>query len=233
MKKFARNLFMSIVAGAAFYGAASAGEIDRVLVAVNGKVITDSDLRLSRNLNLLLVFGKSDQENKTSREEQLSRLIDVELIRQELESFPLEPAEQKQIEAQVEELKGGYAEIGGIDQILRLLGLRLDELQSYLRLQASTLRFVNLRFRPFVSVSPEEVQIYYRDILVPRLQKAGSPIPPVGQVSAGIEEILREEKINAALDNWIKEIRSHSRIEEFGTDDVPASSHNSGSRSVS
>ncbi len=192
-----------------------AEEIDRVLASVNGIVIAESDLCIAHNLNTLLLFGRSPQETNPTREEQISRLIDLDLIRQELENLPLEPAEQSQVEAQVEELKGGYAEIGGIAAILRRLGLHMDELQSYLRLQASIMRFVSLRFRPFVSVSPEEVQSYYREKLLPRLQQTKSPIPALEQVSAGIENILKEEKVNAALDTWIKEIRSHSRIELF------------------
>jgi len=195
--------------------AAFASEVDRVLAAVNGKVITESDLRMAGNLNTLLMFGQKGSGGEPSAEEQVSRLIDLDLIRQELENFPLELGEQKMIEAQVEELKGGYAEIGGIEPIMRRLGLQPGELQSYLSLQASIMRFVNLRFRPFVSVTGDEVRSYYRDTLLPRLQKANSPVPPIEKVSADIEKILKEEKVNAALDSWIKEIRSHSRIEFF------------------
>jgi len=200
---------------------AQAEEIDRVLAAVNGKVITESDLRIARDLNSLLVFGKDEQGGEVSRQEQIGRLVDLELIRQELTNFPLDPEEQSGIEARVEELKAGYAEIGGLEPLLKRLGLQAAELQEYLRLQASILRFVNLRFRPFVSVSPDEVSAYYRDRLAPKLKGAGVPVPPVEEVSAKIEELLKEAKVNTALDDWIKELRIHSRIEllapaEFG-----------------
>jgi peptidyl-prolyl cis-trans isomerase SurA len=200
---------------------AGAEEIDRVVVAVNGKIIAESDLRLARNLNTLLLFGRNAPET-SHREDQISRLIDLELIRQELENFPLDLSEQSLIETRVEELKSGYAEIGGIAPIMSRLGLQVDELQTYLRLQASILRFVNLRFRPFVSISSEEVQAYYRERLLPRLQEAKSPVPPLDQVSVAIEDILREEKVSSALDAWIKEIRSHSRIEYFSDGTPPA-----------
>jgi peptidyl-prolyl cis-trans isomerase SurA len=208
---------------------AGAEEIDRVIAAVNGRIIAESDLRLARNLNALLVFGKQDPGSEPARAEQISRLIDLELIRQELESFPLDPGEQTMIETRVEELKSGYAEIGGIEPIMRRLGLRPDELQSYLRLQASILRFVNLRFRPFVSVTPEDVSAYYREKLVPRLQNAKAAVPPVEQVSPGIEDILKEEKVSTALDNWIREIREHSRIEYLSDGTLHAARASAGS----
>ncbi len=205
-----------------------AAEIDRVLAAVNGKVIAESDLRMARNLNTLLMFGQNPAGAEPSREKEMSRLIDLELIRQELESFPLGTQEQAAIDARVEELKGGYAEIGGIELIMRRLGLQAAELQSYLRLQASIMRFVDVRFRPFVIVAPEEVQAYYRDRLVPSLQQEKASIPPVEKVSADIENILREEKVNTALDDWIKEIRSHSRIEYFTEVQLPSAPEHGG-----
>jgi hypothetical protein len=76
---------------------------------------------------------------------------------------------------------------------------------------------VDFRFRPFVSVSEEEIKKYYETRLIPQLQKAKLEIPALPQVSTRIEEILREEKVNALLDQWIKEVRRNSRIENFDT----------------
>ncbi len=210
-----RTLTIALWVLAACAGKACAAEIDRVLAAVNGNVITESDLRMARNLNSLLMFGQNGSGGEPSTEDQANRLIDLELIRQELENFPLDAGEQAQIEARVEELKRVYTEIGGLEPLMKRLGLQAEELQSYLRLQASIMRFVNLRFRPFVTVSPEEVQSYYRDQLLPRLREAKSPVPALEKVSAEIEKILTEEKVNAALESWIKEIRGNSRIEWF------------------
>ncbi len=195
---------------------AASVEIDKVLAAVNGKVITESDLRLAGSLNALLMYGQKDPAGEPTAEEQLSRLIDLELIRQELQTFPPESVELNLIDSREEKLKAGYTEIGGLDSMMQKLGIRSDELKSYLGLQISIMRFVNLRFRPFVSVAPEEVQSYYRDKLVPRLKQANSPIPAIERVAADIENVLKEEKVNAALEAWIKEIRNNSRVEFFG-----------------
>lgn len=192
---------------------AAAEEIDRLIAAVNGNVITDGDLNLARNLNALYLFGRS--RVPLSREQEIDRLIELELLRQELENFPIAPADQTTIESRLGELRSGYAEIGGLDTILHRLGLQYPELVDYVRLQASIWRFVDLRFRPFVSVSADEVKTYYRDELVPKLQQSGAAVPPPSEVSGRIEEILREQKVNSALDQWIQDVRRHSRIEFF------------------
>jgi len=190
-----------------------AAEIDRLLAAVNGKVITQSDLQMARTLNALLIFGRDP--SKLSMEEGLDRLIDMELIRQELESFPLAPRDESGTEARMAEMRQGYAEIGGLPVLLSRLGLQESELQAYIRLQAITLRFISLRFRPFVTVSPEEVKSYYEEVLVPRLREEGSSVPPLSEISARIEEVLTEEKVNDSMDRWIRNIRRHTRIELF------------------
>jgi hypothetical protein len=169
----------------AWPGPLAAQEIDRLLAAVNGKVITEGDLSISRSLNSLILLGRS--EANATKVQELSRLIDLELIRQEMENFPFGQADQSSIQSEVEKqmvaLKTVYAEIGGLPAQLRRLGLQEDELVSYLRLRVHVARFVDLRFRPFVT---------------------------------GAQGDDVEAKVNAAMDQWIQNIRSHSHVELFG-----------------
>ncbi len=173
-------------------GASSAEEIDRLLAAVNGKVITEGDLKMARSLYALVLLGKT--ETNQSREQELNGLIDLELYRQEMESFPIGQADtdtiQADVQARLDDLRSAYAEIGGLPALLSQLGIQEGELVSYLRLQALMKRFIELRFLPFVNASDKE-------------------------------EVL-EQKINAAMDQWIQNIRKHSRIELF---DGPSSSN--------
>jgi hypothetical protein len=123
--------------------------------------------------------------------------------------------EEGKIEGRMQSLRNAYAAKGGLAALLQRLGLQESELISYMRLESAILRFVDFRFRPFISVLAEEVQAYYKNRLTSQLQKSGIEIPPLLQVSDKIETILREEKISDVLDQWIKEIRRNSRIEYF------------------
>ena len=157
-------------------------------------------------------------------ESELQRLIDLELLRQELENFRIAQGDEKGIEDRMEDLVQAYAEIGGLGSLLGRLGLQQVELENYLRLQASILRFVDLRFRPFApDPTTLELETYYRDKLVPKLRESGAPVPSLEEVAASIGSVLKEEKVNAALDQWVSDVRRHSRIEFFRADDVPAS----------
>ena len=194
-------------------GISFGGEIDRLIAAVNGKVITDGDLKLARSLNAVVFTGNSEMPG--SRSDEIDRLIDLELMRQELKNFQLAPDDESKIESRLHSLRDYYAQQGGLPALLQRLGLQESELISYLRLQSSILKFVDFRFRPFVSISEEEIQKYYGGRLREQLQKSGIELPPLAQVSARIEEILREEKTNAMLGSWITEIRRNSKIQYF------------------
>jgi hypothetical protein len=204
-------LFFSLCAGRS-----DGNEIDRLLAAVNGVAITQGDLDLARSLNLLVFPGKNAKP--VSRTEEIDRLIDRELMRQELKNFSMAQEDESRMDARLQALRDSHAAEGGLAAFLEKVGLQESELISYLRLESSILKFVDYRFRPFAKVSEEEIKAYYVEQLTPQLQKAKIQMPPLVQVSAKIELILREDKINAVLDQWIKDIRRNSRIEFFDGD---------------
>jgi hypothetical protein len=188
-------------------------EIDRLLVTVNGRVITEGDLDLARSLIAIVFYDKNSGPG--SREDQIAKLIDQELMRQELKNFSQTQEDESKVEARLQSLREAYAEKGGLPPLLKRLGLQESELIAYLKLESSILKFVNFRFGPFATVSEQEIKNYYETRLTPQLQKARIDLPELKQISGRIEEILREEKVNTLLEQWIREIRRNSRIEYF------------------
>lgn len=187
--------------------------IDRLMAAVNGKVITEGDLSLARKLNAVML---PDVDAKPrSRKEEIDRLIDLELMQQELKTFNLTQEDENKIAVRMESLRAAYAAKGGLPVLLRDLGLQEIELLSYVRLESLILRFVDFRFRPFVNATEVEIKDYYEARLIPQLRASMLPVPELAQVSSKIEEILKEEKVNAALEQWIRTIKRNSRIEYF------------------
>ena len=188
-------------------------EIDHLIASVNGVAITEGDLEVARSLNAIVFYGKNT--DGASRREEIERIIDQELMRQELKNFSLSGAEEGGVEARMQSLREAYAAIGGPAALLKKLGLQESELISYIRLESSIARFVDFRFRPFVVVSADDIRIYYEKRLIPQLRESKISAPALEQVSDKIETIVKEEKINAVLDQWMKDIRRNSRIEYF------------------
>jgi hypothetical protein len=194
----------------------SGEEIDRLLVAVNGSVITEGDLYIARKLNPL-IFSISGT-GAVSREAEIDRLIDLELIRQELQNFSLDSDDESSLDAKTKEWRDRMTKAGIDLHSIERLGIQESELNSYLKLRISILEFVDFRFGPFAAVSESEIKAYYDDTYSPQLRESGLETPPLSQVSDKIEEILKDKKINEALDQWLLEARSNAQIEYFDGD---------------
>jgi len=198
----------------------SAEQVDRLLVSVNGSVVTEGDLYVARSLNELVFSGQA--ENPSPREAEIDRLIDLELIHQELKNLRVELEDESLVETRILQLRQRYAAVGGISERLENLGISETELYSFLKLDVLIGEFLKFRFRPFVRVSKEEIEDYYRQRLQPQLQESGIDLPPLNEVSDKIEVILEEEKINDELNQWIENARSNAKIEYFRNDGVVA-----------
>jgi peptidyl-prolyl cis-trans isomerase SurA len=90
-------------------------------------------------------------------------------------------------------------------------GLTLQRVESYLRYRVQILRFIELRFRQGIRISPEEIEKYYRQSLLPQY-KAGEAPPPLDKVAPRIEEILLEQQVNAFFDDWLKNLRKQGEV---------------------
>lgn len=219
MAGVAAALLISVLLAICMPGPSAAAEIDRLLAAVNGKVLTQWDLEMSRRLNAVLAFGNTPA---AAINDEINRMIDLELVWQEMQNFPMGPGDESSIAARMEDLRKGYETAGGLASVARQYGLSESDIRSYLYRQASILRFVDFRFTPFATPSRTEIEEYYREKLVPRLESAKAPVPPLADVLDKIEKILQQEKVNAAMEQWIEDLRRHARIEYFLDGNVPA-----------
>ena len=190
-----------------------AEQVDRLLVGVNGSVITEGDLYIARRLNDIVYPGRP--ATPVSREEEIDRRINLELIRQELKNLRLEIEDESLVRTKLEAVTERYSSSGGLARILEASGISNEELYEFLEHEVLTARFLDFRFRPFVRVERKEIEDYYRERLQPQLRESGVDIPPLEEVSKKIEEILMEEKISRELDLWVENARDNARIEYF------------------
>src|SRR5439155_86425 len=71
-------------------------------------------------------------------------------------------------------------------------GFRPDELEDHVTRELSVLGFVDRRFRPAIELARAEIERYYRETVMPQLEKAGAPDPPLAEVAAQIRELLTQ-----------------------------------------
>jgi hypothetical protein len=143
----------------------------------------------------------------------LDLLVEQELVAQEIEKEPLFMPPEIEVDRDLGVLETRY---GGHESLLaeaEQSGLTLDQLRTIVRRQLTVKKFVDTRLRPFVVVLPEEIAVYYRETLAPRLKEQGISEPPLlDDVRAQIEQVLIEQKVDDELRKWIDTARRRSKI---------------------
>jgi len=196
-----------------------AGEtLDRIVATVDRHPITRSDVEQEARFTHL-TEGKQSDVTIQDEIAALERLVDRNLIADQVAVFGVVPVTKEDLDARVLEMRkqlpGGESD-SGWRRLLAQYGLTDEDIASRVNQEIQTLRFIDLRFRSEVRVGPRAVQTYYDTKFVPEMKKkALEPVPPLDQVQDQIEAILREERVNALISDWLKTLRTQSRIQTF------------------
>ena len=145
--------------------------IDRIAAIVGNHAIKLSDI--SRDLRITAFLNRtSTTETADAKRKSADRLVDQELIRQEIATGGYGRATDADAAALLRQIT--QSRYGGSDARLRQAlvqyGLTEDELCAQLLWQLTVLRFIDERFRPGVLVTEDQVRSYYDEH--PALQKA-------------------------------------------------------------
>ncbi len=199
--------------------AASAGEvIDCIAVSVGRNVITRSAIQEQARIAAFLNREPADL-SATNLRRTAERLVDVVLIRREMEISRYAASPAVEVEKILEGLRAGRAAVKPEDFAQALTAYHTDEaaLRRHLALQTATMRFVELRFRPGSSVSDAEIDVFYRDNFATEFvrQNPGKAAPDLDDVRDRIEASLLEQRVDQAMEQWLKEARSQVRITYF------------------
>jgi hypothetical protein len=181
--------------------------IDRIAVVVGKHVIKlsdiDRDLRLTAFLNRQVLKETADEARKAA-----DRLIDQQIIRNELASGGYERATDADADALLREIRQNR--YGGLEMRLKEAltgyGLTEDQLRAQLLWQLTVLGFIEQRFSPGVLVTDEEVRAWYE--IHPEVQKASFEA-----AAPQIRKNLEGEQVNSQFEAWLDAARKLERVE--------------------
>jgi hypothetical protein len=194
---------------------ADAEVIDRIIATVNGRVILQSDWDEALCYEALLGARSLDQFTDDDRRAVLDRLIDQELLREQIKSADFRHATDSEAAARIAEARKQYPQAAADDgwhSVLARYHLTEGNLLAHVQQQIDLARLVDARLRPAVQVDSKSVEAYYRDKFVPQLEQSGASEVPLAQVSAKIQELLTQQKVNELLVSWLQTLRSESQV---------------------
>jgi hypothetical protein len=200
--------------------AANTVVLDRVVAVVNNHAILSSDLDDEVRLSVLDPgrAGLGRLTRSVALEQLISRALIQQQIREEDEQAADPP--QTEVDARLAELRQeipacvrqNCASDTGWNAFLTAHHLTPERVESYLRYRLEILRFIERRFRQGIRITPQEIETYYHDTLLPQYRQ-GDAIPTLDKVSPRIQEILLQQKVNILFDDWLENLRKQGDVE--------------------
>jgi hypothetical protein len=191
--------------------AAHAEILDRVAVTVGKHVITEGDilldLRIAAFLDQKPVDVSGDQKRKTA-----DRLVDQYLLLQEALTSrqPLPTAADAHL--LLDQVKAQYATETEYRAALARSSITEEQLSEHLLNGIRALRFADLRFRPEVQLTSDDLREYY-DSMAAQWRRANPAQVPTFEASHDqIEKLLTDQRVTQALDRWLGTTRAETQI---------------------
>jgi hypothetical protein len=197
-----------------------AGEVlDGIAVTVNGHVILQSDWQDEVRYECFVTGRMLNGVTPKDRKGALDRLIDQELLSEQLDTSELKAPSPEEIEKQFETLKNDYARDHAAqpwNAALQSYDLTEVDIKGHIALELSQLRLVDAHLRPSIQVDATAVAEYYKGHFA--ASAAGGPQITLKEATPKIRELLTQEKMNQLLGPWLESLRSQAQIKMFVSD---------------
>jgi hypothetical protein len=186
--------------------------LDRIAITVGRQVITE--LQLDEELRVTALLNHQPiAHDLQARRAAADRLVEQLLVKHEMElsHYPLPDTDD--IEKYLQQVQADFGGETQFDQALTAYNLSENTLRDHLTLQLTTLRFIELRFRPNEGVSETDIQDYYqREIASWRANHPGGTPPALAASKESIRKTLVDARTDEVLSTWLEESRKQVNI---------------------
>jgi parvulin-like peptidyl-prolyl isomerase len=191
--------------------------LDRVVAIVNGDLILESDLDVEGRM---VAFQPLRDTVPVTRDQLIDRLIDRDLILQQIALQPGPPIADAEVDDELNLLRKAISECvayhcesnAGWEKFVADNGFTLDDLRDRWRERMEVLRFIEQRFRMGIRISQAEIDDYYQKTLQPAYERQKVAAPAEASIADHIQEILLQQQVNKMLDDWLASLRAQGSV---------------------
>jgi hypothetical protein len=195
--------------------------VDRIAIAAGDKIITDSEI--DQRIRLTAFQNRENADfSLATRCLAAQQLVDQKLIEREMDvgHYPrLDVIGRKALLTDYEKTEYKSDPVS-LTKALAVYGLTPEDLADDLGRQSDLLTFLNLRFRPAVQVTDQDIQKYYDENILKgegkTLQKAQAGA--LNEMRGEIQQKLTNARADKELDVWLQDQRKRTKIEYLEKD---------------
>lgn len=193
-------------------------QLDRVVAIVNDDLILDSDVNEELRLQAFDPYHAGSEKLSTARA--IERLINRDLILQQLKLQPEEAPTDAQVNKQIDELRKDIPACGqyhcetkeGWDRFLAGNGFTEASFFARWKERMTVLSFIEDRFQLGINITPQQIQDYYQKTLLPEYERLHAPAPKLNAITSQIREVLLQQQISNLLGDWLKSLRAQGSV---------------------
>ena len=186
--------------------------IDRIAVSVGNRVVTTSDIDREIRVTAFQNGVKPDFSPANKRTT-ADRMVEQTLIRREMEISRYPVPGVAEIEGDLADTRKHYRDDADFQRALAEYGITEQDLKDELLWQRTVVLFTDVRFRPGVQVSDQDIQDYFDKVEAPAA-RAAHPGRPVAleDFRSKIEATLAGQRVDQQVDIWLREARNRTEI---------------------
>lgn len=193
-------------------------QLDRVVAIVNGDLILDSDVDEERRFAAFDPYR--DASARFTRERAIERLINRELIRQQIKLQPEDEIADADVTKEIEQLRRTIPACQtfhcqtkqGWDKFLADQGFTEATFFARWKLRMEMLQFISERFQTGIPITPAQIRDYYEKTMLPEYARLHATPPKLETISGQIEEVLLQRQVSSLLIDWLKSLRAQGSI---------------------
>jgi hypothetical protein len=192
--------------------ALSAEVLDRIAVTVDKQVIAESDV--IRYLRVAAFLDRKPVDlSGPARRAAAAALVDRYLVIQESEDSHFGMPSVDAAAALLQQVKAQYPGDAAYQTALREYRISEEDLSKHLLAGTRALRFTDLRFRPEVQISDQDLIAAYDKFAADWRASHSTAPSPFEDNRADIEKLLTDQRATAALDEWLETARQKRHVE--------------------
>jgi hypothetical protein len=188
---------------------ARAENLDRIAVTVGRHVITESDIVVDLRISAFL-DGQAPELSAAQKRKAADRLVDQYLVLEDVTTTRSSVPSAAEVAALIEPVRARFVSESEYRAALERSGISENRLKAHLAAGLRMLRYTDLRFRPEVQIADRDLREAFAALAAKR--PAGSPAPSFEASRGRLEELLTNQRILEALDQWLAMTRAQMQI---------------------
>ena len=191
--------------------------VDQVIAVVNGDLVLESDVRDEQRFENFEPFST---EGVNTRDKAIERLIDRDLILEQAKLQPDMAVTKQEVDEQLQSLRKDLPACkqyrcetdAGWERFVHDQGYTLQELEQHWQRRMGVLKFIELRFRSGIDITPDQIKTYYEQTMLPAYAKNNQKPPKLAVISDRIQEVLLAQQVSALLSDWLTQLKAEGSV---------------------